>query len=423
MTVDVERVLAVFRTAVDRHARVGDVLRAEDALRPLLSTSALASWAALDRAARRIDVDIDQLRFGPQLGHLAGLIATMTRSGYARLHLVERLAGHDALTLAALLWRLDDVVFAVRTTARARVEFAVAHAPVDVLARVLPVVQALRARDRARGEEVLTQVEQRLIDAGVVARGDQPQDVQRALLRLWGLSAHIDNARRAAIALDALRDGDVELALDLTRRISARSADIADDAGLDGVVDAFAAHSAARVRQQAVRLARHRPSVLLALSVDVRAEVRADARRALGGIDTDCEQQRDAARCCVDEADDVGASRVVIGALASLAEVGRPDDFARISRFLHDERARVQAEAVRALVGSHASGGLDAFVDVLLDKLLAPSWRVGVEAARAFSWFPAEKMPIDSLRRAEEQAHPAVRKLLAHVVGPGHWSC
>ena len=134
--------------------------------------------------------------------------------------------------------------------------------------------------------------------------------------------------------------------------------------------------------------------------------------------------QREYARDVVDaEASDVGAAARLIGALGGLGELGRSEDFARISRFLHDARARVQAEAVRAVVGSHASGGLVDYVDVLLDKARSPSWRVGVEAVRGLAWLPAEARPQPAILALEEGLHPAVARALAPLVRPGRWSC
>ena len=91
------------------------------------------------------------------------------------------------------------------------------------------------------------------------------------------------------------------------------------------------------------------------------------------------------------------------------AEIGRPDDFAAIAPFLHDERARVVVEAVRALAGIHASGGLDAFVDVLHDKLRSSSTRVACEAAHALALLPPDLVDVKLGRDLLDRAPP--RKL------------
>jgi hypothetical protein len=391
-----------------------------DELARLLSTSTLSSWAPLDRAARAITVAVDELRFQPW-SFEALVLASMTRSGFTRLHVVGALRGHDHLAIAALLWRLDDVVWAVRSAAEAQLMRAMDLASPTTLAEVMPVVDAISVRERAHASAACRHIVERVRAAGVTANTRQSQEVQRSLRRLWATDERTDAEGRVAMARQALADGDVAFALSIAKRATVVMR--------PALSEAFAVHPVGAVRMRAAELGRGNSELLLGLSVDRRPEVRAAARVALSGM---VDVQRDYARDVVDAAARPGGAPAavegvstarLIGALGALAELGRPEDFGRISHFLHDERRRVQAEAVRAVVGSHASGGLVDYIDLLLDKVMSPSWRVGVEAARGLTWLPAERRPVAEIARADEQAHPAVRRVLAQLTKPGRWSC
>ena len=387
----------------------------ENDLRPQFARAPILAWLALDRGLRALNFNVELAYLGA--GHLGHIALSMTRSGYTRLDAVNALrGGRDAWTLAALLLRLDDAVIAVRNAAATHVAAVVDVVPAATLAAVLPLVDVLRHRERSGRSPLLDRIRRLIIASDVVDDDTQPLDVQRALVRLHGLSDAIDAERRVAIGLQALRDNDVDLALAIAHGKNA--------VVRAGLADALAQHASGRARVRGAQLVSD-PTLLFHLSVDVRAEVRGAARKTIGHRfgSTAADEQRDFARAVVDEAAVDGAGRAVIGGLASLAEIGRAEDAGRISRFLHDERTRVQAEAVRALVGSNVAGDLVVYVDVLIDKLRSPKWRVAVEAARGLAWMPATQLPVEAIRDVEPTARPQVKKLLAPLIGPGKWSC
>lgn len=376
-----------------------------------LSSSSLSSWGPLDRALRRVVVDADELRFSrPSFATL--VLSSMTRSGFTRLAAVNAIDGHDRLAMAALLWRTDDVVWAVRDAAEWRLLSAVDAAAVGELVAVMPVVDVVAGRERGAGSVGVAAARDKVRRLGITASPDHPQEVQRSLRRLWAGGSD-DAERLIELAKVAISDGDVDLAMGIARRATV--------AMRGPLARLFASHPVGALRRLAASLGKGETELLLSLSVDRRPEVRAAARDSLHGM---IDLQREYARDVVDDADvDVGPAARLIGALGGLGELGRAEDFGRISRFLHDARSRVQAEAVRAGVGSHASGGLDNYTDLPLDKARSPSWRVGVEAARGLTWLPAVSRPQAAIAALEGEVHPAVFRVIAPHIKPGRWSC
>ncbi|MDP2345832.1 MAG: hypothetical protein Q8O67_33135 [Deltaproteobacteria bacterium] len=410
MSLDAALVLDLLHRSVWPH---GDA-RAAAQLRGLLEAAAVSSLPALDRLARRdltTSGDVGDVR----PSHAALVVLSMVRSGWERaasLRLLEPAARvGDRLSLAAVVLRLDDPQWMVRDHAQRMLARIFVDVDVHALAAVLPVIDALADRQRTDARRVLRLARDRLRAANVRAAATQPPDVQRALRRLHGLADDELGDERLQTALAALRDRDLDLAVAISR--------VDDDIVRRGLGEAFAAQPAGHLRLRAADLLRDQPAALLKLSVDVRSDVRSRARFLLGET---TDEQREYARAAVDDAATEGSGRALLGALASLGEIGRPADFPRIARFLHDERTRVQAEAVRALIGSHASEGVVDYVDVLVDKLTSSSWRVAVEAARGLAWVPAMRLPLGEIREVEPRVHPTVRRLLAPFIEPGNWS-
>ncbi len=398
-----------------------------------LATASTSTWIGVDRALRDRPVrptSAQRLRLSSSMWALL----SMTRDGRVRGDAIAFLqAAGDRVALTALLLRSDDVVFTVRSAADLAVTALLPRQSPATLVALLPLVDALRQRVRARFMPALKAWRARCADvvdfAAAVDAADhhEERDVHCALLRLWAEGADVDVANVVARAVDA---GLVDVVLGLVR---------SGGAAAHAAAPHLATSTSTRLRVRAAQLLRahlqelaptgptratwHSAQVtLMALAIDPRSDVRGAARLALGPDSFD--EQRAWARDVVDAAAvDVGAGRALVGALGALAEIGRVDDLMRIARFLHDARVRVAAEAVRAVVGTHAGGDLVAVVDVLLDHLRAPSWRVAVEAARGFLTYPAEHLPKDALLAASEGAHPAVARVLRPLVSPGGWSC
>jgi hypothetical protein len=419
MTIDAAHVIDLLHRSLEP----GDRRGAAGELSALLEAAPVSSLPALDRSVRA-DLSTTRDLAGVRAGHGAIVVLSMVRSGYRRaeaLRLLEPavIAG-DRLSLAAAVLRLTDSQWNVREHAQTLLQRAFVDVDVHVLAAVFPVIEAIVNRvewtrpvlpHEVSHVGLVKVARDRLRREGVRSEPTQPRDVQRALRRLHGLADGELGEDRLQTGLAALRDGDVELALAISR--------VDDVAVREGLGLAFALQHAGHLRLRSCELLKQDAGALFRLSVDVRADVRGAARLFLGET---TDEQREYARAAVDDAPLTGSGRGLLGALASLGEIGRPEDFPRIARFLHDERTRVQAEAVRALIGSHASEGLVDYVDVLVDKLVSPSWRVAVEAARGLAWVPALRLPINEIRDLEPRVHPSVRRVLAPLIEPGNWS-
>jgi hypothetical protein len=379
-----------------------DDVTAEARLRASLDGLTGAELVALDRAARtssvlakqavRIPTSADVAR--AQTGAL--VVISMTRDGRVREAATVRLAlDKSALATRALFVRVDDTVPPVRE-----------RAADGVLRRVMP--------ERARDFSVMLD----LLDSGRTSRATDDGARVRGAVRDLLLSddiacrAAIDealrsphNAIRAAAARFAIGT-DEQRTLDvLTRSLddaspharvwAARRVLLAETplSVARKIAPKLSADRLPTVRAIAVAAAARVGATLVLeqLARDGNGGVRALARAKLGRAGGEVEREH--------VREELGAPGVTslraIACLAALSEIGRPEDFGWVAPFLHDARPRVQAEALRALIGVHASGGLEDFVDVLHDKLAHASGRVAFEAARGLALLPRELVRTD----------------------------
>ncbi len=393
-------------------------------LAALLATASGAELALLDRAARSratlaalglhehaftvADVDTaaaaddgdDAAGDAPDTGTALLCVLSTVRDGRVREAATAALASRRAWpATAALFVRTDDVVPAVAACAVQALERRLGPALLDDLVVCAPLVETRDAAVRTTPEGTRLRAEARAL-----LLADHPASV--AALRA-GI-AHAHPAVRAACGRLVLVEGSAEesvltallTALDdgtpgRRRFVAARvSRGTLAPSVLRALLPRLVADPLPALRRAAASAARHlgRSDVLEALTVDASADVRVRARAWLGRAGGEEQRERACAvlaRAASSSSSSSSSSSPVRGALGALAEIGRPADFPFVAAFLHDPRTRVVAEAVRALAGIHASGGLEAFADVLNDKLNSGSAAVALEAARGLALLPA----------------------------------
>jgi hypothetical protein len=406
-----------------------------EAIARLLALASGDELAALDRAARSSavlrSISLDGVDFAPILvddarSHLADVSAgplavlSMVRNGRTREAAARALASMAApLATLALIVRCDDTVPAIASLAADEIERRTTpERALDFIA-ALDLVESSTSSTSARRA-----------GARVTSAGDRARRAIRALFLLD------DERCRAALSSGvraprpSIRSACARFLVDASSSDAAR---FALTTALDDEILArrvWAANEIVRtttspavVRELIPRLIHDRaPGVrvraamaagrigdfdsLELLALDASAAVRVVARRISGRAGGDGERER--AKSIL--RDSTSSTASILGALGALAEIGRADDFGSIAPFLHDDRRRVETEAVRALVGSHASAGLDAFVDVLHDKLTSSSTATALEAARGLALVTPSLCDAKLIRKTLD-ATPGPRRL------------
>ncbi|MFF5718207.1 hypothetical protein [Streptomyces buecherae] len=277
--------------------------------------------------------------------HALAVAALMSfdRSGYLREAGVARLAdAPESFPIPFLLPRLNDPVEEVRSVAQRAVATRVGSEHVELLVRLLPLLDGLRERRRAR--HLLSVVEDLLQHAGVEAmwRGARPGDaVLRACCLRWLARADPVAAVTAAFAT---RDP----ALWQWAARTATSARMTP-AELDVPLPHLERGSSPHIRLRALRARVRQPhgeAHLRRAMLDRDARVRYHARAALyarGHTDLAPQVYRDALRA------PTASDGLVIGALGGLADLGSARDVPRVLDFVTHSTARVRAEAWRTL--------------------------------------------------------------------------
>jgi hypothetical protein len=432
---------AVTRAAVQARPHIGALALAYPALTSSADRAVLAAFvgsgcgadlALLDRIARTASVlaslglanapfHVDHVAIAAADAHSALLaVLSMARDGRVREAAVNALGTcRDWIATAALLIRCDDVVEPITWRAFHLLEPRLVPEHAAELVRCAPILEQHEAgaRRTPRGERARAEAR------GLLLRDD---DVTRAALRAGLADEHAavrDACRRLVVTgsdeseavLDALNaaldDGTMASRRFVARRVGSQAV---PPGVLAALLPRLARDAVPLVRRVAVVVAKRigRGDVLEDLTLDGEMSIRTSARTALGQAGGD--EQRERARAALKRADGVRA------ALAALAEIGRPDDFPWVAPFLHDESTRVAAEAMRALVGIHASGGLENFVDVLHDAVARGSGRVALEAARGLALLPRELVDRPAIeRRRAMQNRPRLNAILESLMEGG----
>ncbi|ULH16659.1 hypothetical protein MF271_08830 [Deinococcus sp. KNUC1210] len=326
------------------------------------------------RAAFRIHLPVSALSTSADAEWLLktpGLVAALAShpSGFVRELAVRQLADLDTPhSTGLLLVRLNDWVLPVRQQAqqalRARLDAAHVRHWLLAFSLVSRLDGSIRAPDAALLSEVVTllcdpavfkdvRVTLRALDSGtrlalarqvIGATGNLPP-------ALHGLFLHDASAQvRLAVAAGAAHEQLPELLNDPDARLRAFA--LKELLHLRGIDD--------------LRF------VLDAALLDPQSRVRLVAQYALGQTGEDVRQ------LYLAQSQDALDQRQLPGWISGLAEVGRPEDAARISPFLDHPRTAVQVEAL------HAVGTLDARTyHASLEAALLRSPRVSRVAARA----------------------------------------
>ncbi|MGW1193428.1 hypothetical protein [Streptomyces sp. NPDC002559] len=311
-------------------------------------------------------------RYGPAVAALM----SFDRSGHLRETGVARLAGsRDPFVLPFLLLRLNDPVEQVRDLARDAVATRLDPGHVDLLVQLLPLLDGLRGRRRAG--RLLASVEDLLHRHGTVAlwRGARSDDspVRASCLRRLARTEPVAAVGTAFASREpSLWQWGARVAT------SSRLAPAEQDALLPHLEDS----SNPRIRLRALRARARQPHGEVHLRramLDPDARIRYHARATLyarGHTDLAPGVYRDAlAPARVPDA-------TAVGALGGLSDLGGACDVPRILDFTAHPRARVRAEAWRAL------------------SILAPS-----EVAARIDRLAAD--PSGKVRRHLPRRHPA----------------
>jgi len=307
------------------------------------------------------------------------------RNGYVReVGLQELAQTRDAAALVFFALRLDDIVPKLRTVARAELERRIEPRFATEIVALLPLVRHLSARIRAGASATLRAIETFAIapHGGLTALVDatraQDAHMRRAALVLAVRRADLGE-RRVPMLTHALADEDARIVRWTGSEIT--SPRVPDDVR-SALLPLLERHRDPSVRRRAV-LARAKAggaddtAALRSALLDRRAMVRRTAREKLA--DARC---ADVYRAVFE--DGSASRRAVLGALAGLAEVGRPEDAALAIAWLDACDPRLQAEAVRC-VGALAP---DVHRSLLESKRTSPYSAVRRESSRALSLSP-----------------------------------
>ncbi|WNG37224.1 hypothetical protein F0U61_28780 [Archangium violaceum] len=343
------------------------------ALHHLLTHLSPDDVRGLDEALRQAsDYELGYLDLGPQhLGDFAALSPSVVAllachgNGYLRqaalLHLAE---SGNVTAWPFLLVRLNDWVGPVREAARQAATAMLPHVPVELLARHLPLVEALRQHKRADHTPFVEAVMDRL---------RQPDALTWLERHLHALKRH---SRRTAFQL--LLKGPREMArraadfgLDdpdpLVRRFALdRVEALFSDEELPGLLARLERSPSMFMRREAYSLYMRRVPALREVKVrealmDPHRAIRDLAQRRLSGTVDVSELYRAALR-------EVPTRP---GALAGLGETGSASDEPLLAPFLSHPRVAVRREAVTALGRLAGDSGVEALRELFLDP--APS--------------------------------------------------
>ncbi|MCX4732689.1 hypothetical protein [Streptomyces sp. NBC_01363] len=276
-------------------------------------------------------------------GTSVAALMSFDRSGYLREAGVARLAGtEDPFAVPFLLLRLNDPVEEVRVLAQGAVAARLGPEHVELLVRLLPLIDGLRGRRRAG--RVLTAVEDLLHRAGTDAlwqgaRSDDPL-VRGSCLR-W-----LARTDPVAAVGTAFTTRDPALWQWAARTATSSRLTPAEQ---DALLPFLESSSSPRIRLRALRARARGPhgeAHVRRAVLDPDARIRYHARATLyarGHTDLAPQVYRDAlAPASVPDA-------TAIGALGGLSDLGGACDVPRILDFTAHPRARVRAEAWRAL--------------------------------------------------------------------------
>ncbi|WP_326765020.1 hypothetical protein OG978_10970 [Streptomyces sp. NBC_01591] len=276
-------------------------------------------------------------------GTAVAALMSFDRSGYLREAGVARLAGTaDPFAVPFLLLRLNDPVEEVRVLAQGAVAARLGPEHVELLVQLLPLIDGLRGRRRPG--RVLTAVEDLLHRAGTDAlwRGARSDDpLMRGSCLRW--LARTDPVTAVGTAFTT-RDP----ALWQWAARTATSSRLTP-AEQDALLPLLEGSSSPRIRLRALRARARSPqgeAQVRRAVLDPDARIRYHARATLyarGHTDLAPQVYRDAlAPASVPAA-------TAIGALGGLADLGSACDVPRILDFTAHPKARVRAEAWRAL--------------------------------------------------------------------------
>lgn len=267
------------------------------------------------------------------------------RIRHAALRTLPAFPGY--LALAAALIRCSDWVENVRATAQATTERLLQRCRGEDVVALWPLVLRLRARERVSQQWFSDQV-----DAWMLQEPSRPWlhaliGHPRARVRAWAIRRCLDAGIRfnADLLALAMRDPDPGIALHALRHAQRRC----DAARTRALADIGVCAAHPLVRRESLRAlsqlqgALPREQVLAALC-DVAAGV-----RSLGVFllrDRHAEEPAAHWRAVLDS----DASRPTVGALAALADHGRPEDEARMRRWLGGPSSLVRSLALRGLI-------------------------------------------------------------------------
>ncbi|MGK5553066.1 hypothetical protein ACSNOI_15750 [Actinomadura kijaniata] len=318
---------------------VGDVEAGEAALRAL-SRVRPGVWTRIDDEVRRHSFHartgdgwravVAAARRGAD--PLAVLLAACSHDGREREAALSAPAMRLAPLLPVLMIRATDWAAPVRRRARAVLE-QVAPAP-DRAAAL-----ALHLRERRRGQDVMDALLEGLRDVPDAAlhrlRADGDRRVRRLAYRIWlDGRAGLEEAVAAALTEPDTVCRRLAVADTVERAVRDARADV-----LEHLLTSRNAPARADALTGLVRLGR--PERGRAFLGDRSAAVRAVAQWAVRRAGGDPAEDY---RAALEE----GGPRTA-ALVAGLAECGGPDDARRVLPFLGHERARVRAEAVRAV--------------------------------------------------------------------------
>ncbi|WP_329199597.1 hypothetical protein [Streptomyces sp. NBC_01435] len=276
-------------------------------------------------------------------GTAVAALMSFDRSGYLREAGVARLAGtDDPFAVPFLLLRLNDPVEQVRVLSQDAVAARLGPGHVGLLVELLPLIDGLRRRRRAG--RVLAAVEELLHRGGMEAlwngaRSDDPL-IRESSLR-W-----LARTDPVAAAGTAFTTRDPALWQWAARTATSPRLTPAEQ---DALLPLLEGSSSPRIRLRALRARARQPhgeAQLRRAVLDPDARIRYHARATLyarGHTDLAPRVYRDAlAPAAVPDT-------TAIGALGGLADLGAARDVPRILDFTAHPKARVRAEAWRAL--------------------------------------------------------------------------